>query len=95
MVKIKHEKLGANVNRMMISDDSSVLFSYDTLVAFRCGNTVYEDETNYSRTTNKHKSQYLYRSPKDIIVKMSPQDLQMQVVKHMADLLLNKLEELL
>lgn len=95
MVNIKHEKLGANVNKVMLSNDSSLLFSYDTLVAFRSGNSVYEDETNYSRTTNKHKSQYLYRSPRDTITKMSPQDLQMQVVKHVADLLLNQLEEIL
>jgi len=55
---ITHQKMGMNAHRVHIGKNSYMLFSFDTLVAFKENNVLYEDEYNYSRTTNKHISQY-------------------------------------
>lgn len=55
---IVHEKMGMNSHRVHLEPGTFMLFSFDTLVAFKHGDVLYRDEHKYSRTTTKHITQY-------------------------------------
>lgn len=82
---IKHVRHTDNANSITFSNSAYALFSYDTLVAFFDGNTEYIDEFNYSRTTNKHISQYSQPRHSDGSLYVSHKVLQNKLQAYMAN----------
>ena len=81
---IKHVRHTDNANKITFSNGAYALFSYDTLVVFFDGRIEYVDEYNYSRTTNKHISQYSQPRHSDGSLYVSHRDLQNKLQAHMA-----------
>lgn len=82
---IKHYRHTDNVNSITFSNGAYALFSYDTLVIFFDGRIEYIDEFNYSRTTNKHISQYSKSRPSDGSLYISHSALQNKLQAYMAN----------
>lgn len=82
---IKHVRHTDNANKITFSDGAYALFSYDTLVVFFDGRIEYIDEFAYSRTTNKHISQYSQPRHSDGLLCISHKDLQNKLQAYMAN----------
>lgn len=82
---IKHVRHTDNANKITFSNGAYALFSYDTLVVFFDGKIEYVDEYNYSRTTNKHISQYSQPKHSDGSLYISHSALQNKLQAYMAN----------
>lgn len=82
---IKHVRHTDNANKITFSNGAYALFSYDTLVVFFDGRIEYIDEFNYSRTTNKHISQYSQPRHSDGLLCISHSALQNKLQAYMAN----------
>lgn len=89
---ITFEKMGANVHKVHLTPDTYLFFSYETLVAFKEGSIVYEDSHNYSRTTNKHKSQFIQDRHIHERIELTAEELNDKVLKFMATTAINKFD---
>lgn len=53
----KHKSHGANRHAVYLDNNTFMVFSYETLVAYFQDNIYYVDEHKYSSTTSKHITQ--------------------------------------
>ena len=56
---MKLERLGASKSLLTLSSGSEIFYSYNTPVAAKVSGEFYKTNEYYSRTTNKHITQYL------------------------------------
>lgn len=84
-MNIKHIRHTDNANKITFSNTAYALFSYGTLVVFFDGRIEYVDEYNYSRTTNRHISEYSQPRHSDGSLYISHKDLQNKLQTYMAN----------
>ena len=72
---MKLQKIAPSATMTTLANGDIQLYSYETLVAGVVGDRLYETETKYSRTTNKHIAIFKQQIPNREVVKISQDEL--------------------
>ncbi len=89
-MKVTHHRHNNNANTIRFSYNEKALFSYETLVALVIDNVKYVDIEKYSRTTQKHITQFTDNLPTEYLTQ---KELQKKFLDYFANKLVEEFDE--